>query len=327
MKFDVAIEAVGNVTWDWSEPGFAAILDSLGLTRESDADPEMPSYTSAWGKEWAQAIVEDGAVERVEFLVEETSPGWRHFSAKKLEVLARKYRDKLAAYVKRATGVLGAPAFEGDRGTAGFPDDEDPYVLAMWRRDNARVMLMARNEGPDTPFWISIVVKPAAAARAPTARASRPVMRAPTRQSSASLNAATAARFDSAIKRISSMRWDWSAPDLAQTLAEMGLPSTGDLTRVELLVESKEPGSEGFDDDELEDLDTEYYERFEGYVQRAQAILGKPKFHAGRTHKGFPSDETAHFLALWPLKKARLMLMYRNDGAHSPFSISVVVKP
>jgi hypothetical protein len=327
MKFDAAIEALSTVTWDWSEAGFAAIAADLGLTREPDADPELPSYESSWGKEWVQAIVEDGAVERVELLVDETSPGWRNFSAKKLEVLARKYRDKLAAYVKRATTVLGPPTFEGERGAAGFPDDEDPYVLAMWKRDSARLMLMARNEGPDTPFWISIVVKPAAAARAPTSRASRPIMRAPTRQSSASLNVALAARFDSAIKRISAMRWDWSAPDLAQTIAEIGIPSTGDLERVELVVESREPGSEGFSDDEAEDLDTEFYEKHAGYVQRAQAIVGKPKFNDGRSRKGFPADETAHFLALWPLKKARLMVLYRNEGPHTPFTISIVVKP
>ncbi|HEY5949781.1 MAG TPA: hypothetical protein VIV40_30005 [Kofleriaceae bacterium] len=327
MKFDAAIQAVGTVTWDWSEAGFASLLEELGITREPDADPEMPNFLSPWGKEWVQAHIEDGAAHRIEFLVEERSPGWRLFNAKKLDVLGRKYRDKLAVYVKQATAVLGVPAFYGDQGKPGFPDDEEGYVLAMWRRDTARIMLAARNEGPDTPFWISIIVKPSAAARAPTSRASRPVMRAPTRQSASSLDAQLGARFDTAIKTLGGVRWDWAALDLAPIVAEIGLRSTGDAARIELVVESKSPVSDGFDEDELEDLDTEYYEKFEGYVQRAQRVLGKPKFNDGAARKGFPKDETANFLALWPLKKARLMIMFRNQGAASPFEIVLVVKP
>ena len=152
-------------------------------------------------------------------------------------------------------------------------------------------------------------------------------MRAPTRQSSSSLNVAIAARFDSAIKRISTLRWDWSAPDLAQTIAEIGLVSTGDLTRVELPIESRKPGSDGFSDDEIEDLDTEFHDKFETYVQRAQLILGKPRFNDSMARRGFPADEKAELLALWPLKKARLMLIYQHEGEQSPFSIAIVVKP
>jgi hypothetical protein len=324
MKFDVAIKALGSVTWDWSERGFESILSSLGLTREADADAEMPNYLSPWGKEWVQAIVEDGAVDRLEVLVEDTSPRWRPFTMKKLEALARKYRDKLATYVKHAEAVLGPPTFYGELDEAGRPDDEDGYMLALWRRDTARLMLIARNEGPDTPFWISIVIKPLAA-RAPTARASRPAMRAPTRQSSVALGGA---RFDAALDKIASERWSWTEPNDA-ILDKLALPASRDGDRIELVVESTSPPSEGFTSEDHTDLYREYCEMHELYVERAQRILGKPKFNDGMSRKGYPKDEPGVLLALWPLKTARVMLLFRAGGpdGETPYSLSVVIKP
>jgi hypothetical protein len=324
MKFDLAIQALGTTTWDWSERGFAALLAELGLTREADADPAMPNYESPWGNEWVQAIIEDGAVERLEVLVEDTSPRWRPFTTKKLEALGRKYRDKLAAYVKRAEAVLGAPTFYGDAGTPGSPDDEDGYVLALWRRDTARLMLIARNEGPDTPYWISIVIKPLTA-RAPTARASRPVMRAPTRQSSVALNGA---RFDTALDKIASVRWDWSTPS-DEILEKLALPAKRDGDRIELAVESRSPPSGGFSDDDHEDLSNEYLEKYDLYVQRAQRILGKPKFNDGMATKGYPQDEPGEHAAVWQLKTARVMLVFRSGPPEgdAPYSLSIVIRP
>ena len=58
--------------------------------------------------------------------------------------------------MKRATAVLGAPAFNGNNDSSGLFEDEDGYAFAMWRLDTARLIVMARNEGPDTPVWISI---------------------------------------------------------------------------------------------------------------------------------------------------------------------------
>lgn len=326
MKYDAAIQTLADVTWDWSERAFEPLVASLGLTREPDADAETPAYVTPWGKEWAQAIVDNGTVQRLELLVEETSPRWRPFTMKKLDALGRKYRDKLTAYVKRAMTVLGEPAFYAEYGKPGFPDDEDAQVLALWRRDTARLMVMVRNEGPDTPLWISIVVKPAApqAPRAATARPSRPVMRPPTRQSATALDGQLAARFDSAIKTISSTRWDWS-PAAQAAMVEQLAPASAAGNRIELTIEAKSPHS----DDEGEDLDHEYCEKFERYVQRAERVLGKPKFNDGMARRGFPKDETAEFLALWPLRNAQLMILMRSGSAdeHAPFSISVVVKP
>jgi hypothetical protein len=323
MKFDLAIQALGTANWDWSAPGFESLLVGLGLTREPDADAEMPNYLSPWGKEWVQAIIEEDTVERLEVLVEDTSPRWRPFTAKKLDALARKYRDKLAAYVKRAEAVLGAPTFYGDSGKAGSPEDEDGYVLALWRRNNARVMLIARNEGPDTPFWISIIVKPEAPSRAATARPSYPVLRAHTRQSTSTMNGA---RFDAALDTIMSVRWNWSAPS-DEILEKLAFPATRVGDRIEIVIESTAPPSDGFSAEDMEDLFGDYIDKYRSYTQRAQRILGKPKFDDGMGHKAFPKGEQALFLALWPLKTARVMLLCTNDGEKTPYAISVVVTP
>ena len=90
-----------------------------------------------------------------------------------------------------------------------------------------------------------------------------------------------------------SIRWDWAAADLADKIATIGIPSTGDLTRVELVVESKSPGSDGFSEDELHELDREYFDKWDEYVARAQRLLGKPKFRDGMARKGYPKDEPA----------------------------------
>ncbi len=325
MKFDLAIQALGTAAWDWSEPGFASLAAALGLTREADADPELPTYDSLWGKEWVQAIVENGAVARVELLVAETAPRWRPFPHKKLQALGRKYRDKLAAYVKRANLELGEPAFFGDYGTPGWPDDEDGHALALWRLDTARLIVMARNAGPDTPFWISIIVKPLAPSRAQTARPSRPVMRAPTRPSAQLLDGA---RFDATLDTIASVRWDWSAADHEAILEKLAFPAIQDGKRIELTLSTTSPPPEGFTDEDAIDLDREYCEKHELYVQRVQRILGKPKFNDGMARKGYPEDEPGELCALWPLKTARVMLVYRGPEADDdPYRLSLVVKP
>lgn len=319
MKFDAAVQALVHTAWDWAEGGFASITNRLGLVREPDADPSMPFYGSPWGKEWVQALVDDDGVHRLELLVEETSPGRRGFSQSKLVSLGRKYRDKLDGYVKRVANVKGSPTFLGELGARGFPADEDAHVLALWPAENARLMLTMRNEGPDTPYWISIVVRPPSTNRAPTARPSSMSLRGPSID----------VRFDAAIRAIHASRWDWSGASLGEDVDRVGIvPTPGtDPQRFEFAVESTSPPPGGFSDIEHETLDRDYCEKLETYVQRAERILGRPKFNDGLAHKNFPKDENAQFLALWPLKSARVMIMYRNEGPDSPFWISIVVRP
>lgn len=344
MKFDAAISALSHTAWDWTEEGFAALADTLGLVREPDADPAMPAYVSPWGKEWVQAIVEDGRVQRLELLVEEKSPTWRPFTSRKLVALGRKFRDKLDGYVKRVEAIKGTPAFVGDPGATGFPADEDAHVLAMWPAENARLMLTMRNEGPDTPFWISIVVRPPATGRSPTSRPSAPSLYAPPRRPSTSavFRPGTARpvttqsdgpslhpRFVTALEAIAAMRWDWSTPTVPAQLVPIGLSMApgDDPQRIELVLETTPPPPGGFIEARADLLDDEYCEKFERYVEVAKEILGRPKFHDGMAARGFPSDERAQFLALWLLKTARVMILYSNEGYDSPFTITIVIKP
>jgi hypothetical protein len=345
MKFDVAIQALVHTTWDWTEDGFEAVVGTLGLVREADADPEMPVYVSPWGKEWVQAIVEDGSVQRLELLVEDKSPAWRPFTSRKLAALGRKFRDKLDVYAKRVAAVKGTPTFQGESGASGFPPDEDAHVLALWPAENARLMLTMRNEGRDTPFWISIVLRPPATGRTPPSRPSAPAMLGPsTRPSAPSLYApprrpstsavfrpGTArplndasplnARFVPALEAIASNRWDWSPEALPAQLEPIGLaPAAGpDPLRLEFVLESTRKGGLV--------LDQEYCEKFERYVEAAKEILGRPTFNDGMAARDFPEDERAQFIALWPLKTARVMVMYRHEDDDDAYTLSIVVKP
>ena len=344
MKFDAALQALVHTAWDWTEGGFEAVMKQLGLEREPDADPEMPGYTTPWGKEWAQAIIEDGNVERLELLVEAKSPMWRPFTTRKLTALVRKFIDKHDAYVKRVSAVKGTPTFLGEHEATGFPPDEDAHRLAMWPAENARLMLIMRNEGPDTPVWISIVLRPPAIGRSPTSRPSTSTLHAPPRRPSTSAvfrpgtarPATTASdvppldpRFVHAIEVISATKWRWTSDALPALVDAVGIPATptDDPQRVQLVLEQASPPPGGFTDDEMEALDQEYCEKLERYVDAAKEILGKPKFNNGNAARGFPPDERAEILVLWQLKTARVMLMYCNDDEDTPFSMSIVVKP
>lgn len=344
MKFDVAISALSHAAWDWTEEGFEAVANRLGLVREPDADPAMPAYVSPWGKEWVQAIVEDGRVARLELLVEEKSPTWRPFTTRKLAALGRKFRDKLDGYIKRVHAVKGTPTFFGEPGATGFPADEDAHVLAMWPAENARLMLTMRNLGPDTPFWISIVVRPPANARLPTSRPSAPSLFAPPRRPSTSAmfrpgtvrpvsapadGSELHPHFVTAIETIAAMHWDGATGAPLAQLASIGLPlaPSDDPQRIELVLESTEPPLGGFTEERADLLDDEYCEKFERYVEVAKEILGRPKFCDGMAARSFPSDEHAQFLALWHLKTARVMILYRNDGYDAPFTIAIAIRP
>lgn len=347
MKFDSAIQALVHTVWDWTEEGFEAIAGTLGLVREADADPEMPAYVSPWGKEWVQAIVEDGNVQRLELLVEDKSPAWRPFTSRKVAALSRKFRDKLDAYVKHVAAVKGTPTFLGEPDASGFPADENAHVLALWPAENARLMLTMRNEGRDTPFWISIVVRPPETGRAPTSRPSAPAMFGPSaRQSTPAMHAPPRrpstsavfrpgtvrpvsdapplnARFVSALETIGSIRWDWSPealPAQIEQIQQIGLaPTAGpDPRRLEFVLESNRKRLV---------LDQEYCEKFERYVEAAEQILGRPKFNDGMAARNFPEDERAQFVAVWPLKTARVMVMYRHDDDDDAYALSIVVKP
>jgi hypothetical protein len=344
MKFDAALQALVHMAWDWTEEGFETTARQLGLERERDADPELPAYTTPWGKDWAQAIIEDGNVVRLEVLVEAKSPAWRPFTARKLAALVRKFRDKHDAYVRRIAAIKGTPKFVGDADASGFPTDEDALRLALWPAENARLMLILRNEGPDTPVWISIVLRPPAIGRSPTSRPSTSSLHAPPRRPSTSAvfrpgtaRPATSvsdaspldARFAPALEAIASIKWRWSSDALPAPIESIRLPATAstDPQRVQFLVEKASPPPGGFTDDEMEAIDQDYCEKLERYVDAAKAILGKPKFYNGNAARGFPKDERAELLALWQLKTARVMVMYCNDGEDEPYTISIVVKP
>lgn len=173
----------------------------------------------------------------------------------------------------------------------------------------------------------------------PSTRPSAPSLHAPPRRPSTSavfrpgtmrpMNDAAPlnARFVPALEAIAAIRWDWSPEAMPAQLEQIALAPAPDPDprRVEFIVESTPSlGSRAL---EINALDQEYCEKFERYVDAAKELLGRPRFNDGMAARGFPKEERAQFVALWPLKTARVMVMYRNEDDDELYTISIVVTP
>lgn len=80
-------------------------------------------------------------------------------------------------------------------------------------------------------------------------------------------------------------------------------------------------------DAEFEDKADEFFAKYEEVVTLVSSVLSKPLFDNGFGNPGFPKDQEAQWLALWPLKNARLMVEQKNEDRELPFRISLVVAP
>lgn len=84
---------------------------------------------------------------------------------------------------------------------------------------------------------------------------------------------------------------------------------------------------EELSDIDYENLIDEFFEKFDGCVADAQAVLGPPAFNDGAAATGFPEDQDAVMLALWELPTARLMIQLQHEGRDVPIRIEIVVAP
>jgi len=80
-------------------------------------------------------------------------------------------------------------------------------------------------------------------------------------------------------------------------------------------------------DSEYEDKIDEYTDKFENVARDLQEALGKPSFKDGASAKGFPEDQDATWLALWPARNARVMLQQKHEDREFPFRLLLVVAP
>jgi hypothetical protein len=80
-------------------------------------------------------------------------------------------------------------------------------------------------------------------------------------------------------------------------------------------------------DAEYEDQLDDYASKFEVVVKELGAALGKPAFCDGAGAVGFPDDQDAIWLALWPARNARLMLQQKHEARELPIRLVLVVAP
>jgi hypothetical protein len=98
------------------------------------------------------------------------------------------------------------------------------------------------------------------------------------------------------------------------------------LLRVEVNYDIFEDSS-SLSDLDYEDKVDEYFEKFEDDVASVEKILGEPTFCDGSAVKGFPKDQEADWLALWPIRNCRLMLQQKHGARKLPFRLCFVVAP
>jgi hypothetical protein len=97
------------------------------------------------------------------------------------------------------------------------------------------------------------------------------------------------------------------------------------LLLVEIEIDSV--AAQSLSDSEYEDAVDEYASKFEMAVKELAARLGKPAFCDGAAAGGFPEDQDAIWLALWPTQNARIMLQQKNEARELPLRLVMVVAP
>ena len=117
----------------------------------------------------------------------------------------------------------------------------------------------------------------------------------------------------------------WTRYDLDQERLDV-LASEGLVERVEVTLEAfvDVPDLSGA---EYEDKVDEFFALWEHAVAAAEIELGRPAFDDGGAARGYPEDQDAVWLALWPLPTGRLMIQELHEDRELPFRLAVVVTP
>jgi hypothetical protein len=78
---------------------------------------------------------------------------------------------------------------------------------------------------------------------------------------------------------------------------------------------------------EYEQKANEFLEKFRAAVAIGTRILGPPAFNDGVGRDGFPEDQDAVSLALWPSGSSRLMIEQKHEDKELPIRLCIVVAP
>jgi hypothetical protein len=78
---------------------------------------------------------------------------------------------------------------------------------------------------------------------------------------------------------------------------------------------------------EYEQKANEFEQKFRAAVAAGMRILGPPAFNDGVGCDGFPDDQDAVWLALWPSVDSRLMIEQKHEDKELPARLCIVVAP
>jgi hypothetical protein len=78
---------------------------------------------------------------------------------------------------------------------------------------------------------------------------------------------------------------------------------------------------------EYEQKANEFLQKFRAVVAIGTQILGPPAFNDGVGSDGFPEDQDALRLALWPSGNSRLMIEQKHEDKELPIRLCIVIAP
>ena len=151
------------------------------------------------------------------------------------------------------------------------------------------------------------------------------------------------------LTRLKGATWTWSKAGAEQVIASLGartvqgvagrstyetpegprlsLYSEGDVAEfLEITLEAlQDPHL--LSEVEYEQKATEFFQKFQAAVAIGTRILGPPVFNDGVGREGFPEDQDAVRLALWPSGNSRLMIEQKHEDKELPMRLCIVVAP
>lgn len=158
-RLDQVLTAYGTVAWSWDAASARAQLARLGYDPDEEAGeenrfrhPDAPP---------ARLQVEDGALHWIDFLIA-ACPDPHHLDEVAFAARQAEYEALFYAAARHVEQRLGAPAFVGAAGEAGFPAGQWADWAAVWERTSDRLMVQQKHNDPELPLELCVVFAPPA---------------------------------------------------------------------------------------------------------------------------------------------------------------------
>lgn len=152
------VRRLASGRWSWNRASWTLLAADLAL-RECAREGNRISYETPEAKTLSAFFAQGDALAFVEVTVE-AFVDVEELSEEAYEEKVDEYYEKFMRAVAEAERVLGKPSFCNGAAARGFPEDQDAVWLALWRVENARLMLQQTHEDQELPFRICVVVAP-----------------------------------------------------------------------------------------------------------------------------------------------------------------------